>query len=78
LRLVGIKYVMRIREAKKERNSRNESDISSVKRDEDQRKRHGRITLLEKRFIVTPGIHYWCRLVIVADTNKGELTTRYQ
>jgi hypothetical protein len=36
------------------------------------------ITLLEKRFIVTPGIYYWCRLVPVADTNNGGLTTRYQ
>jgi hypothetical protein len=36
------------------------------------------VTLLEKLFIVTPGIHYWCRLVTVADTNNGGLTTRYQ
>jgi hypothetical protein len=31
--------------------------------------------LLEKRFIVTSEIHYWCRLVTVADTNNGGLTT---
>jgi hypothetical protein len=35
-------------------------------------------SLLEKRFIVTLEIHYWCRLVIVPDTNNGGLTTRYQ
>jgi hypothetical protein len=34
--------------------------------------------LLEKWFIVTPRIHYWCRLVTVVDTNNGGLTTRYQ
>jgi hypothetical protein len=36
------------------------------------------LILLEKRFTVTPGIHYWCRLVTVADTNNDGLTTRYQ
>jgi hypothetical protein len=35
------------------------------------------ISLLEKWFIVTPWIHYWCRLKTVADINNGELTTRY-
>jgi hypothetical protein len=33
------------------------------------------LPLLEKRFIITPGIHYWCRLVTVADTNNDGLTT---
>jgi hypothetical protein len=36
------------------------------------------VSLLEKRFIVTPVIHYWCRLLTVADTNNGGLTIRYQ
>jgi hypothetical protein len=35
-------------------------------------------TLLEKRFIRTPGGQYWCRLVTVADTDNGWLTNRYQ
>jgi hypothetical protein len=30
------------------------------------------LTLLEKRFIVTPAIHFWYGLIIVADT-KNEL-----
>jgi hypothetical protein len=37
-----------------------------------------KITLLEKRFIRTPGYQYWCRLVTVASTNNGWLTSRYQ
>jgi hypothetical protein len=35
-------------------------------------------TLLEKRFIRTPDYQYWCRLVTVANTNNGWLTSRYQ
>jgi hypothetical protein len=35
-------------------------------------------SLLEKWFIRTPGYQYWCRLVTVADTNNGWLTSRYQ
>jgi hypothetical protein len=34
-----------------------------------------RLPLLEKQSIVTPWIHYWYRLVTVADTNIGELTS---
>jgi hypothetical protein len=34
--------------------------------------------LLEKRFIRTPAYQYWYRLVTVADTNNGWLTSRYQ
>jgi hypothetical protein len=33
------------------------------------------ISLLEKRFIRTPRGQYWCRLVTVADTNNGWLTS---
>jgi hypothetical protein len=36
------------------------------------------LPLLEKWFIVIFRIHYWCRLVTVADTNNGGLTTWYQ
>jgi hypothetical protein len=35
-------------------------------------------SLLEKRFIRTPGYQYWCRLVTVADTNNGWLSSHYQ
>jgi hypothetical protein len=35
-------------------------------------------TLLEKRFIRTPRGQYWCRLITVANTNYGWLTSRYQ
>jgi hypothetical protein len=38
----------------------------------------GLMALLEKWFIRTPGYQYWCRLVTVADTNNGWLTSRYQ
>jgi hypothetical protein len=34
--------------------------------------------LLEKLFIVTPGIHYWYRLVTIVDTTNGGPTNRYQ
>jgi hypothetical protein len=37
-----------------------------------------RKALLEKPSIVSPWIHYWYRLVIVADTNIGGFTSRYQ
>jgi hypothetical protein len=36
------------------------------------------ITLLEKWFIRTPGYQYWYRLVTVAGTNNGWLTSQYQ
>jgi hypothetical protein len=36
------------------------------------------MSLLEKRFIRTPAYQYWCRLVTVANTNNGWLTSRYQ
>jgi hypothetical protein len=37
-----------------------------------------KVTLLEKRYIVTSWIQYWYRLVTVADTNIGRLNSRYQ
>jgi hypothetical protein len=36
------------------------------------------VSLLEKRFIITPEIHYWYRLVTIADTTNSGLTSRYQ
>jgi hypothetical protein len=36
------------------------------------------VALLEKWFIRTPGYQYWCRLVIVVDTNNDWLISRYQ
>jgi hypothetical protein len=42
-------------------------------------------SLLEKRFIITPAIHFWYRLITVADTKNellffvsADVTSRYK